>query len=342
MALPDLFIPPWLRISGGALGYQSNTAASESIFTQAVRTLDRTGDKVRTSFRTDNASHRETDPTRAFLESFRARMRGQASRVWYGDPAYTQRGSFPSAELLTNGTFGSGATGWTPSSANISLAVTDRVLRSTRASVSADETIRSAAADDRHRRDVHRSSDGLCRTRRDGLSHSPGHERGRQRARSDAGRYHLRRPRLARRNGDRNQHLLQYPRRRQRPSDRQLHGLCLLLAQSLRARERRIAGELLDQYRRTAGELLRPRARGDWVQIGNQPCKVVQSLDSDSSGAGVLHLAYPPRTTPADNAPVIFNQPMGRFVATSNDGGAEYSPGGLSSHEFEFVEALDS
>jgi hypothetical protein len=72
-------------------------------------------------------------------------MRGQASRVWYGDPAYTQRGSFPSAELLTNGTFGSGATGWTPSSANISLAVTDRILRSTRVSVSADETIRSAA-----------------------------------------------------------------------------------------------------------------------------------------------------------------------------------------------------
>jgi hypothetical protein len=45
----------------------------------------------------------------------------------------------------------------------------------------------------------------------------------------------------------------------------------------------------------------------------------------------VLHLAYPPRTTPADNAPVIFNTPMGRFVAVSNEGGAEYSPGVFSS-----------
>jgi hypothetical protein len=342
VALPDLFIPPWLRISGGALGYQSNTEASESIFTQAVRTLDRTGDKVRLRLRTDNASHVETDPTRSFLEALRARMRGQASRVWYGDPAYTQRGSFPSAELLTNGTFGSGATGWTPSSANISLAVTDRILRSTRISVSADETIRSAALT---------TVTGASYIARVMAYAGRGAMDLRLRLGTSAGGSEL----------------------AATPADITSGGLASLVATATGTSTffsvvDGVSGRAIGNYMDFAFFSLSRCAlvnggsqvsssinidalpasssglarAGDWVQIGNQVCKVVQSLDSDSSGAGVLHLAYPPRTTPADNAPVIFNLPMSRFVATSNDGGAEYSPGGLSSHEFEFVEALDS
>jgi hypothetical protein len=342
MALPDLFIPPWLRISGGNLGYQSNTAASESIFTQAVRTLDRTGDKVRTSFRTDNASHRETDPTRAFLESFRARLRGQASRVWFGDPAYVQRGSFPASELIANNTFGSGTTGWTTSSANITTAVTDRVLRSTRASVSADETIRAAVAT---------TVSGATYIARVMAFAGRGSMDFRIRLGTTAGGSEL----------------------AASAADITSGGLATLTAVAtgtstflsiLDGVSGRAIGNYMDfvYVSLTRCALVNGASQtgssitidalpvstsglariGDWVQIGNQPCKVVQSLDSDSSGVGLLHLAYPPRTTPADNAPVIFNQPMGRFVAVSNEGGAEYVPGGLSSHDFEFVEALDS
>jgi hypothetical protein len=341
MSLPDLFIPPWVRISGGSLGYQSNTETAESIFTQAVRSLDRTGDKVRLAFRTDNASHRETDPTRAFLEALRARMRGQASRVWYGDPAYVQRGSFPSGELLTNGTF-SGTTGWTTSSANITLAASDRILRSTRVSVSGDETIRSAAVttvsgatyiarvmayagrgamDFRLRLGTSAGGSELSATAADitsgGLSTLAGTATG----------------------------TTTYFSVVDGVSGRSIGGymdfafFSLSRCALVNGASQTSSSINIDALPVSTAGLARV---GDWVQIGNQPCKIVQALDSDSSGAGVLHLAYPPRSTPADNAPVIFNTPMGRFVAVSNEGGAEYTPGGFSNHEFEFVEALDS
>jgi hypothetical protein len=342
MALPDLLIPPWVRISGGRLGFKSNTASSESIFTQAVRTLDRTGDKVQVSFHTDNASHRETDPTRAFLEMLQARMRGQASRIWYADPVYAQRGSFPASELVPNGTFGAGTSGWSTSSANISIAVSDRILRSTRVSVSADETIRTAALT---------TVSGATYIARVMAYAGRGAMDFRIRLGTTAGGSEL----------------------AASAADITTGGLATLVAAATGTSTflsivDGVSGRSIGNYMdfsfislsrcalvngasqvsasinidalpvSTAG-LAR---MGDWVQIGNQPCKVVQSLDSDSSGAGVLHLAYPPRVTPADNAPVIFNLPMGRFISTSNEGGAEYAPGVFSSHEFELVEALDS
>jgi hypothetical protein len=342
MALPDLFVPPWLRVTGGSLSYQSNTDASESIFTQAVRTLDHTGDKIRTTLRIDNASHRELTPTRSFLEALRARMRGQASRVWLGDWAYTQRGSFPAGELIGNATFGSGLAGWTVSSANIGIAVSDRVLRSTRASVSADETIRTGALT---------TVSGATYIARVMAYAGRGAMDFRIRLGTTAGGSEL----------------------AASAADITTGGLATLVATATGTSTffsivdgvsgRSIGGYMdfmfaslsrcalvngasqvsssinIDALPASTAGLALP---GDLVQIGTQLCKVVQSLDSDSSGTGVLHLAYPPRTTPADNAPVIFNTPMGRFVATSNEGGAEYSPGVFSSHEFEFVEALDS
>lgn len=80
---------------------------------------------------------------------------------------------------------------------------------------------------------------------------------------------------------------------------------------------------------------------GDWVQIGNQLCMVTAALNSDAAGLGYLQLAYPPRTAPADNAPVIIHQPMGRFILTGNEGGWDDSPGVFSSFDFDMVEALD-
>lgn len=342
MALPDLFIPPWLRISGGSLGYQSNTEASESIFTQAVRTLDRTGDKVRMALRIDNASHREADPHRAFLEALRARMRGQASRVWYGDPAYVQRGSFPSGELLPNGTFGSGTAGWSTSSANISIAATDRILRSTRVSVSADETIRSAALTTVNgatyiARVMAYAGRGAMDFRIRMGTTAGGSELGVSAADITSGGLASL---VVTATG-----ISSFFSVLDGVSGRSIGGymdfaFCSVSRCALVNGASQVGSAInVDALPASSSGLARA---GDWVQIGNQVCKVVQSLDSDASGAGVLHLAYPPRVTPSDNAPVIFNLPMSRFVAVSNEGGAEYAPGGLSSHEFEFVEALDS
>lgn len=81
--------------------------------------------------------------------------------------------------------------------------------------------------------------------------------------------------------------------------------------------------------------------RGDRVQLGNQLCKVVAPLNSDASQLGYLQLAYGPRTGPADNAPVIINNPMGRFILTGNESGWSDAPGLFSDFDFELEESLD-
>lgn len=79
---------------------------------------------------------------------------------------------------------------------------------------------------------------------------------------------------------------------------------------------------------------------GDLVQIGSQLCPVVASLNSDAAGCGTLQLAYPPRTAPADNDPIIVGTPMGYMCAVNNENGYSCAPGGLSDFELELEEAL--
>lgn len=57
---------------------------------------------------------------------------------------FALRGAFPTSELLARNTFVDGTTGWASSNANITLTSSDRILRSTRANVVADSTIRPA------------------------------------------------------------------------------------------------------------------------------------------------------------------------------------------------------
>lgn len=134
----DLLIPPWVRISGGRYDFLSNTAAFPSTFTGSIRSTDRLGDRVGVSITTQNASHEEVRPTRAFLSALRARMRGQSGRIWYTDSGYTPRGSFPATELLSNNTFANGTTGWT-SSGETTLSVSDRAVRALRTAVTANQ-----------------------------------------------------------------------------------------------------------------------------------------------------------------------------------------------------------
>lgn len=338
----DLFIPPWVRVSGSGYKFISNVAAASSIFTGATRTVDRTGDRVGISISTSGASHRETDPNRAFLETLTAHLRGQSNRLIYCDSSYTPRGSFPATELLTNPTFGDGTTSWSASSANIVLSATDRILRSTRASVSGDETIRAAVATT-----VSGASYALRVMAFAGL----GSMDYRLRLGTSAGGSEL----------------------ASSSSDITSGGMTTLVGTAtgtsthvsiVDGNTGRSIGNFMDfmyvslsrcaliagasQTGRTLNIDALPVSTtglaryGDWVQIGNQLNKVTSSLDSNSSGAGLLQLAYPLRSTPADNSSVIFHQPMGRFISMSNEGGYEVSPGTFTNHQFDFVEALDS
>lgn len=126
----DLLIPPWMRVSGGRFDIVSNTAAASSVFTGAVRTLARAGDRIKTQINIEATNNRETYANRTLARTVRAMMRGQANRVWYSDAAYRRRGSFSTSELLTNNTFDNGTTGWS-SYGSSTLTVSDRVMRAT-------------------------------------------------------------------------------------------------------------------------------------------------------------------------------------------------------------------
>lgn len=78
---------------------------------------------------------------------------------------------------------------------------------------------------------------------------------------------------------------------------------------------------------------------GDQVQIGNQLLIVTASLDSDALGLGFLQTAPSLRSAPADNAPVVINQPMGRFFLESDANGWSNKPGIFSDTEIVLAEA---
>ncbi len=77
---------------------------------------------------------------------------------------------------------------------------------------------------------------------------------------------------------------------------------------------------------------------GDFVQIGNQLEQVIAPLDSDAAGLGYLQLSRPQRTAPADNAAVIVEKPMGRFLFAENDIGYSLRPGQLSDYTIPLIE----
>jgi hypothetical protein len=79
---------------------------------------------------------------------------------------------------------------------------------------------------------------------------------------------------------------------------------------------------------------------GDWVECNGQLNQVVASLDSDAAGLGIVQLARPFRNSPADSAPFIINNPMGKFMVNSNTTSWNEQPGAISDATIEFVEDI--
>lgn len=57
---------------------------------------------------------------------------------------------------------------------------------------------------------------------------------------------------------------------------------------------------------------------GDLVEIGGELKQVKASLNSDAAGLGYLQFEPPLFRSPADNDPVIINNPMGKFILADN------------------------
>jgi hypothetical protein len=95
-------------------------------------TVGRPGSRLKMSMSFRNLQGRN----RLLLQRIIAATRGGTHPIRCRDHSYTQQGSFPGTELLTNNTFDDGTTGWTAGS-EYTLSVSDRTLRAQRNAVTA-------------------------------------------------------------------------------------------------------------------------------------------------------------------------------------------------------------
>jgi hypothetical protein len=87
----------------------------------------------------------------------------------------------------------------------------------------------------------------------------------------------------------------------------------------------------------STNELLK---EGDQVQIGNQLLLVAESLNSDACGCAYLKVLPALHTAPADCAPIVINQPMGRFLLEQPENGWSNIAGEFANAEIALVEAI--
>lgn len=326
-------MPLPVRVSKITPSILSNTALSRSIFSGATRTLGRSGDRYGFDVTVSQASDKESFPMRAALRNIRAGMRGQANRLWLPDPSYKLRGSFPTGELLVNGTFAQGSTGWTTSSATLSVA--DGYAR-VQNSAAANGAIITAAAIP--------IVSGVAYVVRalayPGIVSSwflnAGATSGSTSYFTSSAAQGLFIGQLTASGttlwitlacgtavvGDFVHYLYASVSR------------CALVnggsqtGPSLNIQALPIS---------TSGLLL----PGDRVQIGTQLNTVVAPLNSNGSGLGLMQCALPWRVSPANGAAVIVDKPMARCVLTSNTGSWDETPGGFADFEFVLEESLD-
>jgi hypothetical protein len=140
--MSETLLPPWVRpVSPEHVAPQDDqTTSFEAALGRAPGQVQSWADprwQIKREFKSVRGDERAA--LRAALAE--ARGRGRSVRATVYDP---QRGGFPGTELVTNGTFASGTTGFT-ATAEHSLSVSDRVLRVKRAQVVAAASVSGPA-----------------------------------------------------------------------------------------------------------------------------------------------------------------------------------------------------
>lgn len=341
----DILLPPRLRIARTRMTYVDSTGVSVAEFTGAKKTASKGGDRLAASLEfSPHGGRSSTYATqRACLLAFIARLRGKQNRAYLYDPAYKRRGSFPTAELLQNNAFESGTTGWSTSSANIVITAQDGHLRSVRAAVGADETIRAAVAtvvsgatyaarvlsytgsgamDYRLRLGT---SAGGSEISAEGTDNTTAQLRTLTGVASGTSMHYSILDGITSRSTGNFQEFAYASLSR-----------CALVNGASQTGNTLNIDALPTS---TDGLLL----LGDMFEVitskGSELKMVTQPLNSNSSGQGVLFFEPAMRGSPADNAAVIINQPLGRFIFTGDVPQWMNDPGIFSTASLDFEEA---
>lgn len=342
--MTDYLFPPWVRSSQPVWTHVSNSAASKSIFTGATRSLARTGDRMRVELRVGSASDGKYagNPERSAMRALLAKMQGQANRVYYFDPSYMARGSFPDGELVPNNSFGVGAAGWS-AFASATIASLDRIIRAKRSATGARSGFASTSAF----AGVVNGAAYVARAFVSAILNTGGSQLLRIEADTVATTSGTPIAGVGYR-------VLLVPSNGTtgvvRVYDNSTAGVTVgdffdvnwisftRCAQINGAAQAGATIKLKSLPASTNGLLL----TGDMVQIGNELHTLAAQLDGDGSGNGYLLLERPIRNTPADGDPVIITNPMGRFVLSSQENGWTDNPGIFTDFDVTLEESLDA
>jgi hypothetical protein len=331
----DLLFPLPARVSKITPGIASNTAASGSVFSGALRTLARSGDRFTFDIAVSGATDREAFPLRAALRRLSSALRGQTNRLWFADPSYKPRGSFPTVELLGNPNFVLGPVGWTTS--NASLTVADAYARVQNSGSAAGYIVNVGAA---------ATISGAAYVAR-ALTYPGSQSAWKVNCGATAGDAGL---------------LTSGALTGQRlywgaltaggtsvyvsllcntaTANDFVHYLYVSLSRCALVNGGSQTGPNLNIQALPASTsgLLLP---GDRVQIGTQINTVDAPLNSNGSGLGLLQCTLPWRVSPVNGAPVIIFNPMARCILTNSSGTWDESPGRIADFEFQIQESLD-
>lgn len=342
--MTDLLMPTWVRLSRVEFNYLDSTGVSISPYTGIKKTASFGGDRLSASieYTTTGGSSTAGAMERAALIAWLMQLRGKQNRG-YIYPITSRRGSFPSTELISNNTFENGTTGWTSSNANLTLSVSDRVLRAYRVAVGADYTIQAAVAtvtsgavyaarlmassrvgamDYRLQLGTSAGAANISATSSDITTG------GMQLLTGTASGTSMHFSILDGINGRAIGNYMDFPYASLTR--------CILVAGASQS------GSSLnvDQLPTSTNGLLLP---GDFFEVitsrGSELKVCTASLNSNSSGAGTIFFEPPLRGSVADNAAVIVEQPMGRFLFTGDMPQWTNEPGVFTTASAEFEEA---
>lgn len=334
--MTDYVLPPDIVASSVEWTLLDNTAVFVSPLSGATRTVSRPGLRwgVRAIYRAVSGQKRRR------LLSLLAALRGRSNRLYFTDPSYVLAGSLACPELLSNNAATVDTTGWTSSNAELVLSADSHFgLRLARTGVTADRYAYQAAAT------TVTSAPYAVRM----LLYAG---RGNARAAIEAGTtqgatdvlngttrtadgYYV--ESFAASGTSTHFSFHDYISGRAAGNFQFLSWVsaarCVLVNGASQTGNKLIVDGL------PASTLGVARA-GDLFEVNGELKRLTADLNSDGSGNGYMIFEPSLRTAPANNAPIIFRSPMGKFMLGSDSTSWDTRPGIISDIEINLIEDI--
>ena len=334
--MTDYILPPDLVGANVEWSLTDNTAVFQSPLSGAVRTVSRPGLRwgARITFRSVSGQKRRR------LMSLLSILRGRANRLYVTDPAYTLAGSFACPELVTNNAAVVNTTGWTSSNAELVLSADSHLgLRLHRTGVVADRYVYQSAVTTVTSapyafRMLLYAGRGNARA-----SMEAGTAQGGTTVLNGATRtadgYYV--DSFAASGTSTHLSIYDYVSGRAAGDFQFLSWVSAARCALVNGASQTGSKLIIDGLPTSTNGLA---LAGDWFEVNGELKRLTADLNSDSSGNGYLIFEPGLRNSPADNTPVIFRSPMGKFMLAGDTVGYETRPGIISDVELSLVEDI--